>query len=76
MCNLPFYSSVEDIEKSADEKNFEPTSVCTGSEIEMITMGGEEHFVKRMVEESFKPSIRDRCLLASSFNIIMLSYTQ
>ncbi|KAI0033736.1 hypothetical protein K488DRAFT_47114 [Vararia minispora EC-137] len=59
MCNPPFYSSAEDIVRSAECKEFEPSAVCTGAEVEMITEGGECLFVRRMVEESLH--FRERC---------------
>lgn len=62
MCNPPFYTSAEDVERSAEGKILEPNSVCTGSEVEMITPGGEEAFVKRMFEESAANDVKDRCL--------------
>ena len=52
MCNPPFYSSREEIEKSATEKEFSPSAVCTGADTEMITTGGESAFVRQIVAES------------------------
>lgn len=52
MCNPPFYSSKEEIEKSKTEKELSPSAVCTGAETEMITPGGESAFVQQMVTES------------------------
>jgi 23S rRNA A1618 N6-methylase RlmF len=43
MCNPPFYSSREEIEKSTAEKEFSPSAVCTGADTEMITPGGSLH---------------------------------
>ena len=54
---------MEEIDRSAEEKALEPSSICTGSETEMVISGGEEYFVRRMVEESSESSIRGRCLL-------------
>ncbi|VDB95430.1 unnamed protein product [Peniophora sp. CBMAI 1063] len=59
MCNPPFYSSAEDIAQSAESKAFPPSAVCTGSEVEMITDGGEVAFVCKMVRESLVH--RERC---------------
>ncbi|KIK64412.1 hypothetical protein GYMLUDRAFT_413708 [Collybiopsis luxurians FD-317 M1] len=59
MCNPPFYSSVEDVARSTEAKQFGPNAVCTGAEVEMITPGGESSFVGQMVEESLKT--RERC---------------
>lgn len=62
MCNPPFYSDAEEIERSADGKALEPSSVCSGAEVEMITRGGEVEFVKQMILESTDKDVRDRCL--------------
>ncbi|KAF9505776.1 hypothetical protein BS47DRAFT_1334215 [Hydnum rufescens UP504] len=59
MCNPPFYSSAEDIVQSASAKDFDPHAVCTGSDIEMITPGGEVAFVQKILEESL--SLKHRC---------------
>ena len=48
MCNPPFYSSRDEVEKSARDKAF---AVCTGADIEMITPDGEYSFVCQMVQE-------------------------
>jgi 23S rRNA (adenine1618-N6)-methyltransferase len=53
MCNPPFFSSVEEIEKS-EEKGEKPGAVCVGAEVEMITNGGEVAYVSRMVDESYE----------------------
>ncbi|EJD04864.1 uncharacterized protein FOMMEDRAFT_153997 [Fomitiporia mediterranea MF3/22] len=66
MCNPPFYADTNDVERSAEGKALEPNSVCTGSEVEMVTPGGEETFVQRMVEESAGTNIRNRCLWFTS----------
>ncbi|KAF8875167.1 hypothetical protein BD779DRAFT_1613461 [Infundibulicybe gibba] len=50
MCNPPFYSSREEVTQSAEMKEFSPSAVCTGADVEMITA---------MVEESTR--IRTRC---------------
>jgi len=52
MCNPPFYSSREEIEKSTNEKELSPSAVCTGADTEMITPGGESAFVRQIVTES------------------------
>ncbi|KAJ5179252.1 hypothetical protein N7492_002462 [Penicillium capsulatum] len=52
MCNPPFYSSHDEMEKSAAGKEHAPSAVCTGAETEMITPGGEVAFVTRMIDES------------------------
>ena len=62
MCNPPFYSDAEEIESGALNKELVPNAVCTGAEVEMITPGGEETFVSRMVAESTSAGIKDHCL--------------
>ncbi|KAH9176089.1 S-adenosyl-L-methionine dependent methyltransferase [Lactarius sanguifluus] len=59
MCNPPFYASAEDAVRSAGAKALSPNAVCTGAEVEMITAGGEEGFVGRMVRESL--ALGERC---------------
>ncbi|KAI0640491.1 S-adenosyl-L-methionine dependent methyltransferase [Trametes meyenii] len=59
MCNPPFYSSRDEVLRSAEAKEFGPNAVCTGADIEMITPGGEAVFVGKMVEESLK--LREKC---------------
>jgi len=64
MCNPPFYSSEEEISRLAELKDSEPSAICTGSSNEMITPGGEERFVKQMIEESLQVSERCRWFTA------------
>ncbi|KAG6859941.1 hypothetical protein C0995_001617 [Termitomyces sp. Mi166 len=52
MCNPPFYSSAADIRDSEARKEHSAFGVCTGAPVEMITPGGEVHFVKGMIRES------------------------
>ncbi|GAA6007446.1 hypothetical protein JCM11491_004166 [Sporobolomyces phaffii] len=52
MCNPPFYSSAQEMEQSAREKDLEPFAVCTAASNELITDGGEVEFIKRMMKES------------------------
>ncbi|KAG5649509.1 hypothetical protein H0H81_003367, partial [Sphagnurus paluster] len=52
MCNPPFYSSLEDMTGSKAAKELGAFGVCTGAPVEMITQGGEVHFVSTMVRES------------------------
>ncbi|EPQ50290.1 hypothetical protein GLOTRDRAFT_123633 [Gloeophyllum trabeum ATCC 11539] len=59
MCNPPFYASKEEVDASAGGKLAEPSGVCTGAAVEMITPGGESAFVRRMVDESLV--LRERC---------------
>lgn len=59
MCNPPFYASAEEVVRSAAAKALSPNAVCTGAEVEMITAGGEEGFVSKMVRESL--ALGERC---------------
>ncbi|KAJ5099360.1 hypothetical protein N7532_006361 [Penicillium argentinense] len=52
MCNPPFYTSHEEMVQSAEGKQQKPSSVCTGTDVEMVTSGGEIAFVTKMIEES------------------------
>jgi 23S rRNA A1618 N6-methylase RlmF len=52
MCNPPFYGNLEEVQHSAEAKEYGPNAVCTGADNEMITQGGEVAFVGRMVKES------------------------
>lgn len=52
MTNPPFYSSADDLLKSAAQKAHPPHSACTGAEVEMVSPGGEVAFVTRLIEES------------------------
>ncbi|PYH87669.1 DUF890 domain protein [Aspergillus ellipticus CBS 707.79] len=58
MCNPPFYSSRDELLASAEAKERPPFTACTGSEIEMVTSGGEIAFITRMIEESLR--LRDK----------------
>ncbi|KAI8978907.1 hypothetical protein BDB01DRAFT_852136 [Pilobolus umbonatus] len=60
MCNPPFYSSVEEIEECLSFKESEPSATCQGSTNEMITVGGEYEFIKKMIIESMKLKTRIR----------------
>ncbi|CEL60759.1 ribosomal RNA large subunit methyltransferase F [Rhizoctonia solani AG-1 IB] len=59
MCNPPFYSDMEEVNRSAESKEYDPHAVCTGALVEMITPGGEVAFVQRMIDESL--SLRETC---------------
>ncbi|OQD65770.1 hypothetical protein PENPOL_c005G06413 [Penicillium polonicum] len=58
MCNPPFYASSDELKQSAQQKEQEPFSTCTGAAVEMVTRGGEVAFVKKMIDESLQ--LRDR----------------
>ncbi|THH04214.1 hypothetical protein EW145_g5687 [Phellinidium pouzarii] len=66
MCNPPFYGSTAEVARSADGKALEPNAICTGADVEMVTPGGEEAFVQRMVSESLERGIGERCLWFTS----------
>ncbi|KAI0248957.1 hypothetical protein BJV78DRAFT_1347967 [Lactifluus subvellereus] len=59
MCNPPFYASKEEATHSSATKALLPSAICTGADVEMITPGGEEAFVGRMVNESI--TLGERC---------------
>ncbi|SOV02758.1 uncharacterized protein UDID_05951 [Ustilago sp. UG-2017a] len=52
MCNPPFYTSFEEMDRSASLKKLPANAVCHGSRSEMIVEGGEVRFVQRMIRES------------------------
>ncbi|KAJ5585916.1 hypothetical protein N7450_005703 [Penicillium hetheringtonii] len=52
MCNPPFYTSRQEMLQLSENKAQEPSSVCTGADVEMVAPGGEIAFVTRMIEES------------------------
>jgi len=54
MTNPPFYSSADDMMASYGGKTAAPSTVCTGSENELICPGGDFGFVSRIVDESLK----------------------
>ncbi|KAG1750352.1 S-adenosyl-L-methionine dependent methyltransferase [Suillus paluster] len=60
MCNPPFYSSAEDVSRSAEFKELGPNAVCSGAEVEMITPGGETSFVARIFSESLQLTTKCR----------------
>ncbi|KAG0694908.1 hypothetical protein DFH29DRAFT_761649, partial [Suillus ampliporus] len=60
MCNPPFYSSAEDVSRSAEFKELGPNAVCSGAEVEMMTPGGETSFVARIFSESLQLTTKCR----------------
>lgn len=52
LSNPPFYPTPTSLLESASQKSRPPHSACTGSEIEMVTPGGEVSFVSRHIRES------------------------
>ncbi|CAE6416714.1 unnamed protein product [Rhizoctonia solani] len=68
MCNPPFYSDIEDVNRSAENKEYDPHAVCTGALVEMVTPGGEVAFVQRMIDESM--SLRGTCNLLGKMSSV------
>ncbi|CDH57335.1 duf890 domain-containing protein [Lichtheimia corymbifera JMRC:FSU:9682] len=54
MCNPPFYESKEEVDEGLENKELEPSSICTGSTNEMITPGGELQFIGQIIKESLE----------------------
>ncbi|CAO3651414.1 unnamed protein product [Cunninghamella blakesleeana] len=54
MCNPPFFESDEELKNGLENKELEPSAICTGTPSEMITDGGEFGFIQRMILESLK----------------------
>ncbi|KAG6828829.1 hypothetical protein H0H93_014722, partial [Arthromyces matolae] len=52
MCNPPFYNDAAEITSSEAQKEQSAFGTCTGAPVEMITPGGEVHFVTKMIRES------------------------
>ncbi|RMZ70068.1 DUF890 domain [Pyrenophora seminiperda CCB06] len=54
ICNPPFFTDVADMQASlkGEGKSWKPNAVCTGSENEMVCLGGDVGFVTKMVNES------------------------
>lgn len=58
MCNPPFFTSASEMHSNRLSKAQPPNAVCSGSEGEMITAGGEVAFVSRIVDESLRLQTR------------------
>ncbi|CAO3651881.1 unnamed protein product [Cunninghamella echinulata] len=54
MCNPPFFESEQELKSGLENKELEPSAVCTGTPSEMITDGGEFGFIQKMIIESLK----------------------
>ncbi|PHH49606.1 putative methyltransferase-like protein C27D7.08c [Ceratocystis fimbriata CBS 114723] len=54
MTNPPFYESLEDLKLCAEKKLRPPLTACTGSAVEMVTVGGESGFAERILTESLE----------------------
>ncbi|KAI4662892.1 uncharacterized protein J4E79_004203 [Alternaria viburni] len=54
ICNPPFFTDVSDMQSSlkGEGKSWKPNAVCTGSENEMVCLGGDLGFVTKMINES------------------------
>ncbi|ORX52264.1 S-adenosyl-L-methionine dependent methyltransferase [Piromyces finnis] len=74
MCNPPFYSSEEEMKQSRELKVEAPHSVCTGSNNEMLTEGGEVQFIIKIIDDSVylykqrRKAIKKICKLMKSTN--------
>ncbi len=60
MCNPPFYEDEQDIRDSLEGKAYGPSAVCQGTTNEMMTVGGEVLFVRKMIDESIRRQTRIR----------------
>lgn len=58
MTNPPFYASTDELLQSAAQKSQPPHSACTGTDTEMVTLGGEVAFILRIFAESLR--LRER----------------
>ena len=60
MCNPPFFADKSEIVESRSRTGCrpQPNSVCTGSESETVTSGGEVEFVGRIIDDSLKLGTR------------------
>ena len=67
MCNPPFFISEFEASHGVarSEKRPQPSGVCTGTETETVTGGGEVEFVKGIIKDSLflKEQIRYSCNL-------------
>ena len=56
MCNPPFFADKSEIvgNRSRTGNRPQPSSVCTGTESEIVTSGGEVAFVGRMIDDSLR----------------------
>ncbi|KXN70249.1 hypothetical protein CONCODRAFT_7221, partial [Conidiobolus coronatus NRRL 28638] len=54
LCNPPFYKNNEEIENLKENKIKAPNSICTASNNELITIGGELQFILDKIKESYK----------------------
>lgn len=54
MCNPPFYSSDKEMEELYSAKKNKPASSLEAAHTELVTDGGEQEFVLRMVTESLE----------------------
>jgi 23S rRNA A1618 N6-methylase RlmF len=59
MCNPPFYTSEDAMQRSEAQKAVAPRAILTASNNELISAGGEVAFVSRMIQESLH--LRKRC---------------
>ncbi|CAH7681345.1 hypothetical protein BY996DRAFT_4576550 [Phakopsora pachyrhizi] len=60
ICNPPFYESESEILELSEKRDGEPSGVCTGAVVEMVTEGGEREFITRMIRESVELKLNIR----------------
>ena len=60
MCNPPFFADKSEIveNRSRTGSRPQPNSVCTGTESETVTSGGEIAFAGRIIDDSLKLGTR------------------
>ena len=60
MCNPPFFADKSEIigDHSRTKNRPQPSSVCTGTESETVTTGGEVVFVGKMIDDSLRLGTR------------------
>ena len=75
MCNPPFF--ISDFEAShgtaRSDKRSQPSGVCTGTETETVTGGGEVEFVKGIIKDSLTMKEQIRYWVCSTQLFIHLS---
>jgi 23S rRNA A1618 N6-methylase RlmF len=54
MCNPPFFAERSEMVGNRSGHRPQPSSVCTGTESEILTSGGEVTFVGKMIDDSLK----------------------
>ena len=54
MCNPPFFADKSEMVGNRSGCRPQPSSVCTGTDSETVTSGGEVAFVGKMIDDSLK----------------------